>query len=171
MTTRKKRIKAKRREGRPTLYRATYPDQARKLCLLGYTDQELADFWGVNQDTINEWKKRHPKFSESIKAGKAVVDAEVAASLLHRAMGYSHKAVKIMQSEGTSYEHEYIEHYPPDTTAGIFWLKNRQPGKWRDMSRTEVTGKDGGAVIVKHSPEDIAAAAALAKQMQKNEPG
>ena len=165
----KKERKRKRlfSEGRPTQYRAHYAEQARKLCLLGYTDKELADFFDVSEQTLCVWKRKHPKFVGSIKAGKAVPDAEVAASLLHRAMGYSHKAVKIMQAEGTSYEHEYTEHYPPDTTAGIFWRKNRQPGKWRDMSRHEVTGKDGGALEVKHTPADIAAAATLAKQLQK----
>ena len=162
-TTKPKRLFS---DGRPTQYRAHYAEQARKLCLLGYTDEELADFFNVTKTTINVWKLKHPKFVDSIKAGKAIPDAEVAASLLHRAMGYSHKAVKIMQAEGTSYEHEYVEHYPPDTTAGIFWLKNRQPAKWRDMSRTEITGKNGGALEVKHSPADIAAAAALAKQLQ-----
>jgi hypothetical protein len=162
---RKKIIVKARPAHRPTMYRSDYAEQARKLCLLGYTDEELASFFNVTVTTLNVWKNKHPKFVAAIKAGKAIIDAEVAASLLHRAMGYSHEAVKIMQAEGSSYEHKYIEHYPPDTTAGIFWLKNRQPAYWRDKIQSEVTGKDGGPILLKHTPEDIAAAADLAKKL------
>jgi uncharacterized protein YjcR len=57
---------------RPTKYQEAYAEQARKLCLLGYTDAELADFFEVSESTINKWKLDYPKFSESIKKGKAV---------------------------------------------------------------------------------------------------
>ncbi len=52
---------------RPTKYQEAYAEQARKLCLLGYTDAELADFFEVSESTINKWKLDYPKFSESIK--------------------------------------------------------------------------------------------------------
>ncbi|THF91722.1 terminase, partial [Escherichia coli] len=73
---------------RPTKYQEAYAEQARKLCLLGYTDAELADFFEVSESTINKWKLDYPKFSESIKKGKAVADAEVSDRLYQRAMGF-----------------------------------------------------------------------------------
>lgn len=118
--------------GRPSLYRPEYPEQARKLSLLGLTDVEMAKYFDVSEQTFNAWKKAHPEFLESLKAGKENADSNVAASLYHRACGYSHPAVKIMQYEGVPIEVPYIEHYPPDTAAAFIWLKNRQPGRWRD---------------------------------------
>ena len=125
--------------GRPTSYVARYAEQTYKLCLLGATDSELADFFGVCVDTIHEWKKVHPEFSDSIKSGKREADANVANRLYNRALGYSHKAVKIFMpanAEEPVYA-DYTEQYPPDTAAAIFWLKNRQPAKWRDKIETE----------------------------------
>lgn len=127
--------------GRPTLYQEAYAEQAFKLCLLGATNEQLADFFGVAVATIHNWKDAHPEFLDALKAGKEEADSRVAQSLYRRALGYEHSAVKILSYEGESFEHEYTEKYPPDTTAAIFWLKNRQPHLWRD--RKEVTGPDG----------------------------
>lgn len=124
--------KGKRPGGRPSLYKVEYPAQAEKLCKLGAVDTELADFFGVALSTLNKWKLDHPEFSESLKRGKILADAEVADKLFHRATGYKHEAVKILVVAGSVERVPYVEHYPPDTTAAIFWLKNRQPAKWRD---------------------------------------
>lgn len=132
---------------RPTRYRPEFAEQALKLCRLGATDKELADFFGTTESTLNRWKKSHPEFCASLKAGKQVADAEVADKLFRRATGYSHDAVKIFNDEGTPLIVPYTEHYPPDTTACIFWLKNRRPDLWRDKVQQEVTGADGGPVV------------------------
>ena len=134
--------------GRPTLYRAEYAAQARKLTRLGATDKELAEFFEVSEQTINVWKKRHPEFVESLKAGKALADGEVAEKLFQRATGYEHKAVKIVADARTGAEHqvEYVERYPPDTTAMIFWLKNRRPDLWRDRVDNTHSGPNGGPI-------------------------
>lgn len=123
--------------GRPSRYRAEFAEQARKLCRLGATDVELADFFGVSEQTINAWKGAHAKFLESIKAGKIMSDAEVADKLFHRALGYSHEAEKIMVVAGQVERVPYVEHYPPDTAAAIFWLKNRQRARWRDKPQDD----------------------------------
>jgi hypothetical protein len=138
--------------GRPTKYEPEYAEQALKLCRLGATDKELADFFQVNEDTINEWKKVQPEFSESLKNGKLMADAEVADKLFKRATGYSHEAVKIVADAKTKDEHivRYTEHYPPDTTAAIFWLKNRRRGDWRDKQDVE----HSGGVTVQATPLD-----------------
>lgn len=134
--------------GRPTAYKAEYAEQAYKLCLLGATDASLADFFGVTEKTVNTWKEKHPEFLQSLKGGKDEADANVAKRLYSRAMGYTHEAVKIVADAKTGSEHivPYTEHYPPDTTACIFWLKNRQSKQWRD--RVEHTGADGGPMQV-----------------------
>lgn len=118
--------------GRPTDYKEEYNEQAYKLCLLGATDAELADFFNVVESTINLWKLNHPLFSESIKGGKMQADSEVANKLFKRATGYEHEDVDIKMFEGEIIQTKLIKHYPPDTAAGIFWLKNRQKTKWMD---------------------------------------
>ena len=135
MTTPKKPEAGKSKGGRPSEYRDEFSVQALKLCRLGATDKELADFFGVNEDTVNEWKKVHPAFSESLKEGKGLADAEVADKLFKRATGYEHEAVKISATpDGREHVTRYTERYPPDTTAAIFWLKNRRPDLWRDKT-------------------------------------
>lgn len=126
--------------GRPTKYRTEFAEQAAKLCKLGATDADMAMFFEVDESTIREWKLRHEEFSLSIKLSKDETDARVEQSLYRRAMGYSHPAVKIMQADGVVLQHPYVEHYPPDTTACIFWLKNRQPKEWRDRIEAELNG-------------------------------
>src|ERR1051325_6581857 len=86
--------------GRPTEYKPEYCVQVEKLCKLGATDKELADFFDVTEQTINNWKSEHDEFFESIKRGKVLADAEVANKLYHRAIGYSHDAVKIFPDGG-----------------------------------------------------------------------
>jgi len=132
--------------GRPTDYKPEYPEQARKLCKLGAIDVELADFFGVTVQTIGNWKAAHEEFFAATKLGKDESDARVEKSLYHRALGYSHDAVKIMAVDGAVVREEYREHYPPDTTAAIFWLKNRKPKEWRDIKAVEMSGIDGGPI-------------------------
>lgn len=124
--------------GRPEKYLKENADLAYKFCLLGADDSQLAEFFDVEEKTVNNWKRKHPEFLQSIKRGKNIADAEVAHSLYKRAIGYEHEAVKIFHSEndGTT-EVPYIEHYPPDTGAAMAWLKNRQKGKWRDKQDVE----------------------------------
>lgn len=128
--------------GRPTDFRLEFIDQAKKLCRLGATDMDLADFFEVDESTITRWKKAHPEFCTSLKEGKMLADAEVADSLYHRAKGYEHEAVKMFLVDGQVIEHTYIERYPPDTTACIFWLKNRKPDVWREKSVVQQVGND-----------------------------
>ncbi len=122
----------RRSVGRPTLFRDEYVEQAYKLCLLGATDAELADFFEVCERTINTWKEDYPEFLQSLKAGKASADAAVAESLYKRALGYSHPDVHISNFQGMITVTDIVKHYPPDTGAAFIWLKNRQPHKWKD---------------------------------------
>lgn len=112
-------------------YRPEFCAQATKLCKLGATDEQLADFFEVHRDTIFEWRRTYPEFKVACDVGKDDADNRVVQALFHRAIGYSHEAVKMFAYEGTSWSEPYTEHYPPDTTACIYWLNNRRPADWR----------------------------------------
>jgi hypothetical protein len=129
--------------GRPTDYKPEYAEQAQKLCLhIGATDQQLADFFEVDVRSIYRWKNEHAEFCQALKIGKEKTDVQVERSLLNRALGYEHDAVKIFCSkDGEVTQVPYREVVPPDVTACIFWLKNRKSGSWRDKSEVEQTIK------------------------------
>jgi hypothetical protein len=134
--------------GRPSKFQPEYVEQARKLCLLGATDQEIADFFEVEVRTIYRWKAEHDEFCQSLKAGKEVADERVERSLFQKAIGYEQEEVKIFMpagAEGPVYA-PFRAKVAPDTTAAIFWLKNRRPDLWRDKQQTELTGPDGGPI-------------------------
>ena len=146
--------------GRPPKYKEEYNDQAYKLCLLGHTDKELAQYFEVDISTITRWKQDYPDFCTSVKRGKEIADAEVAHSFYKRAKGYKYKEVtkeatksskKDSQDQSDDSEGEDIEsiekklkvtkiitkEVPPDAGAALNWPKNRQPGKWRDKKEVE----------------------------------
>ena len=127
------------KDGQPTKYKPEYAKQAYKLCLLGSIDADMADFFEVSESTINNWKHDYPEFLESIKRGKISADANVASRLYKRAIGYEHDEDKIFNNNGEPLIVPTIKHVQPDTTAAIFWLKNRQPARWRDKQELDVT--------------------------------
>ena len=139
---------------RPSSYRAENARQAFQHTLIGATDKDLAALFDVSEQTINTWKQNHPPFLESLKRGKAKADAKVAESLYKRATGYDHESVKIFCQDGETIEHRFIEHYPPDTTAQIFWLKNRQPHLFRQNPEVAVTVNNEVTVDTSKPPEE-----------------
>lgn len=160
----------KQARGRPTRYRAEYAEQAYKLCLLGATDAEMADFFNVRVTTIDNWKRRHREFMGSITRGKDQADADVAQKLLERAMGYSHPEEKIFQNGGEIIRAQTTKHYPPDTQAASLWLRNRQPSKWRDKVDHEHAGPGGGPIPVAHlTDEELLAIAARTKDGDRSD--
>lgn len=140
--------------GRPPKYNPELAKQAEKLCALGATDEDLADFFGVSIRTIARWKAAHEEFCQALKVGKADADDRVERSLYQKAVGYTFDGEKVFQFQGEVVRAKTREHVPPDTTAAIFWLKNRRPEEWRDKVHQEVTGKDGGPI----QTEDVSAA-------------
>lgn len=122
---------------RPTAYKPEYAEQAKKLCLLGATDEDLADFFKVSIRTIANWKGQFDEFLQALKAGKDQADDRVERSLYQKAVGYTFDSEKVFQFQGHIVRAETREHVPPDTTAMIFWLKNRRPDAWRDKKEVE----------------------------------
>jgi len=123
-----------RGKGRPSSYKPEFAIQARKLCELGATDAELADFFDVSDRTIYRWSNEHDDFCQALKAGKDAADERVVRALYHKAIGYTHDAVKIFMPKDAPAPvyAPYREHVPPSDTAAIFWLKNRRREEWRD---------------------------------------
>lgn len=134
-------------KGRPSSYKPEFAAQAERLCELGATDPELAEYFGVALQTIRYWMITKPDFLEAVKKAKTACDNRVERTLYHRAVGYEYMEEVPMKVKGDEGEEvkviEVRKHVPPDTTAMIFWLKNRRKDQWRDVSRHELTGADG----------------------------
>lgn len=133
---------------RPTKYKAEFARLAEKYCRLGATDAELADLFEVDVRTLYRWKAEHEPFCQALKLGKDSCDNRVERSLFERATGYSHPDCHISNFQGAITVTPIVKHYPPDSTACIFWLKNRRPEQWRekqagegDEALSEVIGK------------------------------
>lgn len=134
--------------GRPSSYKPEYAEQAAKLCALGATDMELANFFDVDTATIYRWRNLHEEFCEAVTCGKEKADERVARSLFNRAVGYTFESEKVFQYQGEIVRAKTLEHVPPDVGAAFNWLKNRRPDEWRDKQTQEHTGPDGGALVV-----------------------
>lgn len=114
----------------------------------GLTDEQIAKNMGISRSTLNEWKKKFPDISDTLKRSKEVVDVEVENALLKRALGYS--TTEVTRERALNPETGKVElvvtkavtkEVPPDTTAQIFWLKNRRPDLWRDKQNVELSGE------------------------------
>lgn len=107
----------------------------------GLTDEQIAYNIGITAKTLYEWKKQYSEICEALKRGKEVVDRQVENALLKRALGYEYEEVK------EEYELDEVvkktvtkKEVAPDTTAQIFWLKNRKPAEWRDKKDVDLSG-------------------------------
>lgn len=109
----------------------------------GLTDEQIAHNMGIATGTLYAWKKAHHEISESLKRGKDVVDIEVENALLKRALGYEYteERVEISDKDGRKVI-QTTKHVAGDTTAQIFWLKNRRPDKWRDKPLPTAEGDE-----------------------------
>ncbi len=94
-------------------------------------DAEIAEYLKITPQTMCDWDKAYPSFRQSRAEGREVTDAAVADSLRKRALGYSHPAEKIFLDKGEIIRVEVTKHYPPDTSAAMLWLANRQRAKWK----------------------------------------
>jgi hypothetical protein len=146
--TRRKDPADKLKVGRKSKYLPEFAEKAYKLCLLSAKDSEIADFFEIPEQTLNQWKRAHPEFREALARGKIAADANVAKSLYKRACGYSHPDVVISTYRGEVTITPITRHYPPDTQAASLWLRNRHKDKWRDSTNMEVTGAGGGPILL-----------------------
>lgn len=138
---------------KPVKWNGDRSRQAYELSLLGLTDEQMANVMGVHLRTLEYWYRTKPAFERKVKEGKDLADARVARSLIERACGYSHPDVHIVKSSDDKIIITPItKHYPPDTTACIYWLGNRQRALWQSVNRTEHSGNVG---ITHYQPLDL----------------
>lgn len=140
---------------RPEKYDEGYCKTVQVACKLGATDADIADMLGVSIRTINYWRAKKPEFASALKVGKEVADERVERSLFARATGYEHDDVDIRVIGGDLVQTPIKKHYPPDSTAAIFWLKNRKPKEWRDKVEQQLTGADGGPIQARIAIEHV----------------
>lgn len=136
--------------GRPSAYKPEYAKQAEKLCLLGATDQELADFFEVDVRTIYRWKHTNEEFCQALINGKDKLDDRVERSLYQRAVGYEQDEVKIFMPAGAEKPiyAPYRAKVAADVGAAKLWLTNRRGDQWREKSETDVNVKGDLAGIL-----------------------
>jgi len=107
----------------------------------GLTDEQIARNIGISRETLNQWKNKFSDISDTLKRGKEIVDRQVENALLKRALGYDYEEVSEKYEDGVLTERKVTKkHLVPDTTAQIFWLKNRKPDEWRDKQNVEISG-------------------------------
>lgn len=135
--------------GRPSNFNDSVAGAIIALFKDGKTESQVSEILGIHINTLKNWKKLNPDFMAAAKEAKNMADELVEAALFTRAIGYAHKDVKIMSYEGVSFEHEYIKQVEPDPNAAQFWLRNRQPDKWREKSQLDIEAKHIQIVIDK----------------------
>ena len=115
------------------IYKPEFVDQARKMCQLGATDEELAEHFEVCVRTIYRWRNTHDEFAEAVVVGKEHADARVERALYSRAVGCSVQRTKVFKHAGDDKPvyATYTHHFPPDPNAALHWLRVRQPRKWQ----------------------------------------
>ena len=107
----------------------------------GLSDEGIAKKLGISRDTLIGYKKEFSDFSDTLKRGKDVVDAEVENALLKRALGYEYEEVTEEYENGSlTKTKKTIKQVVPDVGAQAFWLKNRKPDDWRDRQELGITG-------------------------------
>lgn len=117
----------------------------------GLTEEQIADNMGISRSTLSEWKNLYSDISDTLKRGKEVIDRQVENALLKRALGYEYEEVSEKYELGILTERKVTKkQVVPDTTAQIFWLKNRKPADWRDKPEGE--SEQGGITIVNNIP-------------------
>lgn len=114
----------------------------------GLTDEQIAHNIGIVPSTLYEWKKKYSKISDTLKKGKEIIDRQVENALLKRALGYEYEEVKqIIEKDEKGKDRKRIEktvrQVIPDTTAQIYWLKNRKPEQWREKPKVETDEANG----------------------------
>jgi hypothetical protein len=160
--------------GRPTIYSARLcVPVARMLAREGKTDQQIADAFSIHVDTLYDWEKKYPDFSEAIREAKLISDAEVVDSLFKLATGYryveekrivSRKPIKDKDGKPTGEYSEAVTKIErtereviPNVLAQQFWLKNRRRGEWQEQPKEQPGGPGEIAQFLAHCAAQIEA--------------
>jgi len=158
-TNKKSKAKTKDKGGAPTKYHERFNEEVFKLCLLGAIDKEIAEFFNIRESTLNNWKKKHLKFMESMRAGKTEADTEVAKSLYESAIGFEcEEEIAFKVKDGQHKEKidkiTIKKQMPPDYRSISFWLRNRRPEQFREKVDVEHAGEVEIVRIIDDIPKD-----------------
>lgn len=150
-------------------YLDDFPDERLEvitaLCIGGATDYELATAMGITTMTLWRWANANPKLREALTLGKDAFDERVTRMLATKALGYTYESEKIaINADGMVTRTPVVERVAPDTTAMIFWLKNRQPELWRDVKNVAM---EGGVDVNVNQPTDRQVAMALINMLRE----
>lgn len=139
----------------------------------GLSDQQIAKNIGISRSTLNEWRKKYPDISDTLKKGKEVADAEVENALYLKCIGHKVQLKKTFKVKKIEYndagrkikEEEHLEtgedevYIPPDTKAIIFWLTNRMREDWKERQNTQMeqdeTEESGVIVLASADVEGV----------------
>lgn len=135
--------------GRPTKYNPKYHNPwVRSLAREGMTADQIADEMGIARSTLFKWASENPEFSDCLNEGRSQADSMVADSLFRKALGGTYTETRMIGAPNgqggvaPSKVEKITREVAPDTAAAIFWLKNRQPDKWRDKREIETVLKE-----------------------------
>lgn len=108
----------------------------------GLINEEIANQIGIHPSTLYAWQKKYAEIADALKRGKEVIDRQVENALLKRALGYEYEEIKTTkdidgQGRETIKVERTVKYSHGDTTAQIFWLKNRMPQSWRNKVEYE----------------------------------
>ena len=136
--------KVKNKGGQPTKFKDEHVEQIEFYAAIGLTDEEMSYALNIDRKTLHNWKVNHAEFFLTLKKGKVNPNSKVAKKLYIRAIGYKYNETKkIFNAEGKMVRREVTTKMVlPDTTAQIFWLKNRRPDLWRDKHDVDVNMKE-----------------------------
>jgi hypothetical protein len=119
--------------GPDTSFKPEFCNVARRVAMLGATNDDLAAILGVCRRTVGNWLQEFPEFKAAVAEGKLDADSRVAEKLYQRAIGYERPAVRHFAGTEGPQRVDYTYHHPPDTAAAIFWLRNRRREDWREQ--------------------------------------
>nr|DAM45828.1 MAG TPA: terminase small subunit [Caudoviricetes sp.] len=147
--------------GRPSEFNRIWNNEDGLLRIAGWardglTNEQIAENMGIGLSTLYEWQKRYTEFADALKTNKEIVDRHVENALLKRALGYEHVECTYEADEETGemrITKRITKQVVPDTTAQIFWLKNRKPEDWRDKQQIEHSGEVNIAQTLKAAQE------------------
>ena len=161
-------MRRQRGPGRPPEHS---PEKLQQACFLaeqGMTSYEIAKSLGVAVSTLYVWLNQFPEYQEALNKARSKADDRVEAALYLRASGYEQEVEKVF-ANGTRLK--VIEHVQPDTTAQIFWLKNRKRLEWSDRREHELIVPVTDGEVSEDNPRQLALAMlALVSEAAHNPP-
>ena len=149
--------------------------RAYKLCLLGLTNAELAIAFNVTVSVISTWEEKYPAFAEALFQGRQIASANVAQSLYKRAIGFSVEVEEVRNVDKSLELVKYKKYFPPSVSAAMYWLNNRDKGRWGNVKKHEIEGNvrhEHGIIPVNLadlSVEELKLAAKLGMQLVDQE--